>query len=129
MCAFWGEWENRIVVGSGPDQGPVSSEYSALWIEYQGGVQISGGLGGSSPDSITNQAQTFTPDQTRLPSPIAWSADFFLGYGSCTVEYEGQTYTGGPVAGPPQSDQPVGTTEYLCSVSFPCEGGISPFHT
>lgn len=121
MCDFIGDYSVEVVVGSGgPGQGPVSYEHSILHVEYQGGVQISPGL---QKDAITRSHQTFQPSETRLHNPITWYADFNLGYKSCTVEYNGQTYHGGAVN---PGKKPVGTSAWRCIVSFPCEGGISP---
>lgn len=101
----------------------MSSTYGSLSVQYEGGVNISPGLGGSNPNPITGKHQTFTAAETRLPNDITWYASFDLGYNSCTVEYEGGTYTGGSVN---PGSSPAGTSSWQCNVNFPCEGGISP---
>jgi len=119
-CVFFGQWAvDAVVGGGGPGQAPVSSSTGSLWIEYLGGVTISPDLNG---DPITESTQSFTAADTRLPNDITWSADFDLGYSSCTVVYEGVTYTGG-AATPPS--QPAGGSAWQCQVNFGCEGGIS----
>lgn len=120
-CVFIGEYSVEIVVGSGgPGQAPVSYTHNSLHIEYEGGVNISPGM---NENSITSKHQTFNPDKTRLPNPITWYANFNLGYKDCTVEYNGQTYTGKPGDA---GKQPTGTSAWVCNVNFPCEGGIAP---
>jgi hypothetical protein len=123
-CVFVGQHVvDAVVGGGGPGQGPVSFTYDGLSVTYAGGVAISPALGGKYPDAITEKVQTFTPAQTRMPKDITWSADFNLGYSSCTVTYEGVSYTGGPTNPGTFS---AGTSAWQCNVSFPCEGGITP---
>lgn len=92
-----------------------------MWIEYMGGVSISPNLNG---DPITEVHQNFSPSQTRLPSEITWYAAWDFGYSSCTVVYEGVTYTGG--ANPHPFNPPSNGDAWQCQVNFGCEGGISP---
>ncbi|KIN03522.1 hypothetical protein OIDMADRAFT_26212 [Oidiodendron maius Zn] len=119
-CVFYGEYIVEEIIGADP---PLAYYYGYLYIQYEGGVNISPAIDGNQADSITEDPQTFTPSQTRLPNDITWYANFDLGYRSCTVEYEGTTYQGGP--GNPGS-QSVGTSAWICQVNFGCEGGISP---
>ena len=118
---MYGEYQTSVVIGSGgPGQGPIDSNSGDVYVQYQGGVQISPKI---VTNSIDSQTQTFTSDQTRLPNDIQWSANFNVGYTACFVTYEGVDYTGGPVA--PAGGESAGTSEFACAVDFACEGGIS----
>ncbi|KAE9377504.1 hypothetical protein N431DRAFT_461109 [Stipitochalara longipes BDJ] len=117
-CTMTGEYETSVVIGSGgPGQGPIDSS--------SGDLQITIGPDNmpvtDTPivtNSIDEQAQTYTSDQTGLQNPIQWSANFNVGYSACFVTYEGTQYTGGPVT--PSGGESAGESKFACAVSFPC---------
>ncbi|KFX87521.1 hypothetical protein V495_00691 [Pseudogymnoascus sp. VKM F-4514 (FW-929)] len=121
MCTFTGSALTGCVIGGGgPGQVPVCSYKYGLNIQYVGGVPIKSI---ANANSIAIGQQSFNPDQSGLPKVITWephSTGLPNIFKSCTVTYDGQTYTADAYS----ESAPAGYTNSLCGASFPCPGGL-----
>jgi hypothetical protein len=122
MCTLIGVHDvSQVIGGGGPGQPPIVTTIDGVEIDYVGGVVIKGDVPGAI--AIGAPRQTFQPRDTNLPSPITyiqeWSTGGFL---SCSVEYEGRTYTGTP-----STKSNASGSNSRCRTDFECEGNIAGY--
>ncbi|KAK5170953.1 uncharacterized protein LTR77_004097 [Saxophila tyrrhenica] len=120
----WVDVQGDFSNGRAPDPGDVTSGFD---LYYVGGVQIGSSSfenGGSSPIGI--DGVTIPQEEIGSGESIMWWANYFVGFQSCRISYEGIEYEGymngaiNPCAG--RGD--AGEDCSYCSADFGCESNL-----